>query len=279
MKPLLEGVLAPIAVSVCMAIGFLRWSSARPSRSYVGSLAFSAGFFAGFAFLETRELRPTTYWHWLPWLAVVAAIVGPIALAARVRAWRRMSLIVVLTLTAAWFLVPTWASLQPTRGIYVATFAGSLFVFWLLLDPLAGRVPRAFLCGTLALSSLNGGVLVAVFVSVRFGLLGIAAAAALAGPFVAAILTREEAIVRGLLPVHAVTLGGILLAAQVNSGMPTAALLLIATAPLPLWLCEQGPFARLRGKWKSAVRLGVVSLPLAAAWGLAVSAQQVEQSW
>ena len=274
MKPLLESVLVPAVVSVVTTIGILRGFSGDVSRRYTGSLAFAAGFLAGFAFLETRELRPSTYWHWLPWVAVVASIVGPIGLAAGVRPPERLALLIVLTLVAAWFLVPTWASLQPTRGGYIAAFAGSVFLLWFLLDPLAGRVPHALLCGTLVLSSLNGGVLVAAFVSVRFGLLGVAAAAALSGPFVAAILYRDDAILRGLLPVHVVVLGGIMLAAQVNVGLPSATLVLIPAAPLIHWLCEIGPLARLHGKWRSVVRFGAIGLPLAVAWGLSLSAQR-----
>ena len=119
----------------------------------------------------------------------------------------------------------------------------------------------------------------AAFVSVRFGLLGITAAAALGGAFVAAFLNRDEAILRGLLPAHVVVLGGVLLAAQVNVGLPSAALALVLTAPLAHWLFEKGPLARLRGKWGSVVRFGAVCLPLAIAWGLALSAQQAEQAW
>ena len=279
MKPLLESVMVPVVISVAVAIGILRGFPGDASRRYAGALAFAIGFLAGFAFLESHELIPSTYWHWLPWLAVVAAIVGPVGLAAGIRPAERLALTMVLSLTAAWFLVPTWTSLQPSRSIYIAVFAGTLFLLSFLLDPLARRVPRAVLCGTLALSSLNGGVLVAAFVSIRFGLLGITAAAALSGAVVAAILSREEAVVRGLLPAHVVVLGGVMLAAEVNVGLPSAALVLILTAPLALWLCELGPLARLHGKWRIVVRFGVTIIPLAVAWGLSLSAQRLEQAW
>jgi hypothetical protein len=263
-----------------VAIGILRWISRDASRRYVGSLAFAVGFLAAFASLETQSLRPTTYWHWLPWLAVAAAIVGSIGLAAGIRRWQRLAQYLGLCLAAAWFLVPTWDALQPYRGAYIAAFTSTLFLLWLLLDPLAERVPRALLCGTLALSSLNGGVLVAAFISGRIGMLGIAAAAAVGGVCFVAIFHHEAAIVRGLLPAHVVILGGVLLAAQLSAGLPTSALVLIAIAPLALWLCEMGPLARLRGRWKSVIQIGVVCLPLAAAWALALSAQQpTEQGW
>jgi hypothetical protein len=279
MIPLLDGVLVPVAVAIVVAIGVLRGFPGDASRRYAGALAFVAGFVAGFAVLEPHALRPSTYWHWLPWLAVVAAVVGPIGLAAGVRPPERWALMIALTLTAAWFLVPTWAALQPSRNIYIGVFAGSIFLLWFLLDPLAERVPHAVLYSALALSSLNGGVLVAAFVSVRFGLLGIIAAAALGGACVATIRNRDEVILRALLPAQVVVLGGVMLAAQVNVGLPSAALTLVPIAPLALWLCEKGPLSHMRGKWGYIVRFGAVCLPLAIAWGLSLSAQQAEQAW
>jgi hypothetical protein len=279
MKSLLESVLVPLAVSIAVAMGVQRGASRDISRRYAGALAFAAGVLASFACLETRELRPSTYWHWIPWLAVIAAIVGSIGLATGVRTAERLALMIVLTLAAAWFLVPTWTSLQPSRGVYIAVFAGSLFLLWLLLDRLVERVPRLFLCGTLALSAVNAGVLVAAFVSIRFGLLGIAAAAALGGACLAAIINGDESIVRGLLPAHVVVLGGVLLAAQVNVGLPLAALALVAMAPVAIWLCELGPLAKLRGQWRYIARCGAICLPLATAWALSWSVQQVDQAW
>ena len=65
-------------------------------------------------------------------------------------------------------------------------------------------------------------------------------------------------------------LGGVMLAAQVNVGLPLPSLVLISIAPLAIWSCEAGPLSKLRGRWAYVVRFGAVSLPLAAAWGLSL---------
>jgi hypothetical protein len=279
MKLLFEGFVAPAVVSVVVAIALVRGFRGATPRRLAASLALAVSFFAGFAVLETGALRPSTYWHYLPWLALVAGVVGPIGHSAGIRSVQRLALMLLLTVAASWFLVPTWASLQPFRDRYVAAFAGALFLYWFALDPLARRAPRGWLPGALALAALNGGVIVAAFVSIRLGLLGVVAGAALSGSCVAAYLEGDSGTLRGMLPAHVVVFGGVMLAAGLNVGLPPAALILICSAPFGLWLCCTGPLARLPGKWRSVVQAGVICLPLVVAWGLTLSAQQAEQTW
>lgn len=279
MNSLLGGALLPATVSIVVAYVTLRVFADETARRYAGALSFGTGFLAAYALLEPHDLRPSMYWHWLPWLALAGAVVGPVSLAAGVRLPERWTITLLLSLVAAWFLVPTRASLQPVRGICIAAYAGGVTMLSVLLDRLASRGSGSFLCGMLGLASLSGGALVAAVVSLRFGLLGVAASAALSGGFVAALLKRDDRIVQGLLPAQTVVTCGIMLAAQVNVGLPPAALVLIPAAPLALWLCEAGPLAKVRGRWGYVIRLGAVILPLAIAWGLSWGALRSESAW
>lgn len=279
MNSLLGGVLLPATVSIVVALVILRILAEETARRYAGALGFAAGLMAAYALLEPHDLRPSMYWHWLPWMALGGGLIGPVTLAAGVRFPERCAAMLLLALVAAWFLVPTRASLLPVRSLYVAAFAGSVMLLWILLDRLATRGSTALVCGMLGLASLCGGALVAAVVSLRFGLLEIAASAALGGGFLAALQKQDDRIVRGLLPAQTVVACGIILFARVNVGLPPASLVLIPAAPLMLWLGEAGPLGNVRGRWGSLLRIGAVTLPLAVAWGLAAGALRSEPAW
>ena len=272
MNLLIYRLLALITVSV--VIGFLCGRSDDTRRRYAAALAYVGGFVCGYALLEPHSWRPTTYWHWLPWLGGVAALVGPVGLASGVHFVERWALIAVMSLAAAWLLVPTWADLRPSRGALGLAFAGIVFFVTLLLGRLVPRVSGGLLCASVGLSSLCGTALIAAFVSLRFGLLTAAATAAWAGASVAVLRDRTKTSLRGLLPVHAVIFGGLLLAAQVNVALPRLCFVLIAAAPLMLWPFELRPLAKLRGKSAILVRLAAVSVPLTIACGLAYQAMR-----
>jgi hypothetical protein len=279
MKLLLESVVLPAIASILVAFAVLGGIRGEAGRRYAGALALAIGFASAYAILEPAAWRPTMYWHWLPWVAFGGAIVGPVMLATGLRLSERCALVVVLAVISAWFLVPTRANLEPSRGTYIAIYTASATVVWALLDLLAPRVSGAALCAALSLTLLSGGALVASLVSLRFGLLGVAASAALSGGFITSFRQQDSAIVRGLLPAQTVLLGGVMLAAQVNVGLPLPSLVLISIAPLAMWTCEAGPLSKLRGRWAYFVRIGAVSLPLAAAWGLSLPLLRSEPRW
>jgi hypothetical protein len=279
MKLLLGSVALPAAVSIVVAFAVLGGIRGDAGRRYAGALALAIGFVSAYAILEPTAWRPTMYWHWLPWVAFGGAIVGPVALATRLHLPERWALMVVLAVISAWFLVPTRTSLEPSRGTHIAIYTVSATVVWALLDLLATRVSGPALCAALSVTLLSGGALVAGLVSLRFGLLGVAASAALSGGFITSFRQQDSAIVRGLLPAQTVMLGGVMLAAQVNVGLPLPSLILISIAPLAMWSCEAGPLSKLRGTWAYVVRFGAVSLPLAAAWGLSLPLLRSESRW
>ncbi len=264
------GVLVPAVVSIAVMWVLLRVLPRDVAQRFAGAVGCAAGFFAGYALLEPRHLRPSTYWQWLPWLGIVAAIAGPIGLASRVPSVGRWTLWLVVSTASAWLLVPTWADLNPSRGVYVTVFAAYVFLLTALLDALARRTSGTMFSLSLCVSASSGAVLLAAFVSVRFGLLTVASAAALSGCWAISFRDSSRELVCGVTLFYSVVIGGLMLTGQVAAVLPSACFVLILAAPLMLWVCEIPPLSRPQGKSAVMIRLVAISLPLATAFLLAV---------
>lgn len=273
MNPLIEAMVIAGAVSVAVSAIVLTCLPASESARYTGALSFAAGFLSAYAYLEPRHLIPVSQWQWLPWLALIAAVVGPISLASGLRLSERWALSVIVALAAAWFLVPTRASLEPARSTYILSVAVGVTLLWNLMDRPAQRESGVPLVLALAATCLSGAALVAFAVSIRIGFLGAAGAAALTGGGLSAALKRDCTAVRGVLAPACVLLVGVMLTAQLN-GLPLSTIALILSAPLTLWLFEGGPFSKLQGLQLQLVKSIVVAVPHIAAWCLSLSSQQ-----
>ena len=264
------GVFVPAALSVVVTWALLRVLPREVAQRFAGAVGCAAGFFVGYALLEPRHLRPVTYWQWLPWLGIVAAIAGPIGFASRVPSAGRWTLWLVVSIVSTWLLVPTWADLNPSRGVHVALITACVFLLTVLLDMLACRTSGTLFSLSLCVSASCGAILLATFVSVRFGLLTVASAAALSGCWVISFRGSSRELVRGVTLFYSVVIGGLMLAGQVAAVLPSACFALILAAPLMLWMCEFSPLSSAQGKWAVMIRLVAISLPLATAFLLAV---------
>ena len=270
LETIARGLLLPVVVSIVVAWVLLRVLPRNVAQRFAGAVGCAVGFIAGYALLEPRHLRPSTYWQWLPWLGIVTAIAGPVGLVSRIPAVGRWTLWLVISVVSAWLLVPTWADLNLSRGVYVTLFAASLFLLTMLLDELALRTSGTMLALSLCISALCGAVLLAVFVSVRFGLLTVAAAAALSGCWVTTFRNSARDLVRGVTLFYSVVVGGLMLTGQVAAVLPTACFALMLAAPSMLWVCEFPPLSRSQGKHAVMIQLVAIGLPLATAFLLAV---------
>ena len=276
---ILNSTLIPAVVAFAAAFGICRILGSGKARYFAGSLPFAISFLTGFALLETAALRPSTYWHYLPWLAIAIGIVAPLSFALNRRPIGLWVAIACLSLGAAWLLVPTWTSIKPVRSWYIGGLSAGLFLYWLALDRLNEKASRPTLWCALLLTALNAGILIVVFISLRMGLLGIVAAAAIGGIAAAALLTGEQQILRGLLPVFVVVVGGISFSAGMNDGLPPAALVAVCAAPLTLWIGCIGPITRLPRKWRIVLMAGLIVVPLVAAWEISVASMPTKQAW
>lgn len=270
MNSLIEAMVIAGAVSIAVSAIVLTFMPATESARYTGALGFAAGFLSGYAYLEPSHLLPVSQWQWLPWLALISAVVGPISIASGVKSPERWALSAIVALAAAWFLVPTRATLEPARPTYILAAVAGLTLLWNLMDRPAQRQAGVPLALALAVTCVSGAALVAVAVSVRIGFLGVVGAAALAGGGLSAALKRDCTAARAMLGPASVVLVGVLLTAQLNR-LPLSTIALILAAPLTLWLFEGGPLAKLQGLQSHLVKMIVVSVPHIAAWCLTLS--------
>src|SRR5262245_15243691 len=114
LKTLALCLAAPAGASLAVALVMLRAFPSDVSRRAAAGYACAAGFFAGFALLQPGNLKPSSPWHWVPWLGALAAIAGSIGLAPGVRLVERWALHLAVAFVAAWCLVPTRSNVQPS---------------------------------------------------------------------------------------------------------------------------------------------------------------------
>jgi len=235
----------PLGVAIVTALGCWRCLPESVARRYAAAAAVAAAFFVGYAMLPSwAELAPKRHWQWLPYLGVAAMILGPIGLADGVSKIERFMLYLLLAITAAWLLVPTWASLQPPRSTYVPLLSGYLFMLMVLLQPLPGRVSGKLFCILLSLVALATALTIAAFISLRYGRVSAVAGTAVVGCCVAAFFQKDQLTIRGVMPIYAVLIGGLAFVGFVEPEMPLFGVLVMPAAPLALWVVGWLPFVK-----------------------------------
>ena len=267
--------LVPAVVSITIVFLLRKFLSTETWSQCAAPFAVALGFFAGYALSPSLvKWNPTEfkYWQWLPYLGLLAA-----AMVLLGRLWMlftphsplfRGALKVLphllVSLVAAWLLVPIWSDLQPSRGVLIGFLSGYLLLLTIFLELLPGRLRGKGFLGLLTLSSGTSAVLVTAFVSIMLGHLSALATAALGGYFLASFFFHNEAATsHSLIPVFAILAGGSAFVGAVY--FTSYSLLLAPAAPLALWSFARGPLSRLRG-WRAAVTQTVaVLIPLAIA--------------
>ena len=148
-------------------------------------------------------------------------------------------------------------SAQPTRLYYIAGFAVGTTLLSMLLEPLSRRPAGSLLMCVLTVSTLVVSLALAYFLSERFGMTSLVAAAALAGGGLGALRWSINA-VRGLIPLYSILVGGLVLVGYVDSvqSFPSHAMLLLPGAPLALWSITAGPLSRWTGLAAAAAQFG-----------------------
>lgn len=236
---------------------------------YGAVLAVASGFAVGYGSLELAPWVPNTHWHWLVYAMAAAVIAGPVTRAPGIWVGERVLLFALIASVSAWFLVPTWEDLNPSRATYLIGLVVSITVLACLLEGLASELPGPLLPALLWGTMTVAAVVLILSESLRFGQIALTAAAPFLGVTLIAALRRETNHLRGAGLLFAITSLGALMVGEVNSfsDVPPLAYYLVPIAPLTLWLIAVGPLAHATG----VQRWLLVFLPPVAILGTAIA--------
>jgi hypothetical protein len=273
------GLLLPAAVAAGVLYLSRRFLSREVAERQGAAVGLVAGFCAAYFLFSWTVARPTFYRNWLPYVGIVAGVLGPVALASGVRLGERWAVWLTLGLLAAWFLVLEGKGPFDPARLRAGLIAAGLFLVWCVcMEALARHLPGGMFPALLCLATLCGAAVLFQSGSLKFAQLAGAIAAPLAGCALVARFHRDEALMPGAVPPLGVLLGGLMFIGynESFSNVPTASYALIPAAPLALWVCAVGPLARWQGMRRLAVQAGVVLVPLAVALVLAFTVGEPE---
>jgi len=264
-----------LALAAAAVVGWLasvlsrRCLATETAERYAAALALGAGYLAGYLLLPDRgDLLPRSHWHWTPWLAVGATLLGPVAAARGLRWLDRGSVVAATSTAAAYLLAPTYADLQPPRAIAIPLLAGFLFLLAAALEALSPRYSARAWLAYLTLSAFATTALIGLAVSATFALAAAVATAALGGSWLATLGLGDKSPTRGLGLPFAIVFGGWAFVAGIEPREPQWALLTLPVAPLVLACFVRGPLARLVGRRALAAQCTAIVLVLAIAAAL-----------
>jgi hypothetical protein len=261
--------------------GGLTWSLGRfgngGKRRYSIALPVAIAFLAAYAFHPDQlPLVPDRDWQWLGYQALGTAMLAGLSAMREAQWWERALAMAPVMFVAAWQIVPTWETLQPTRPLMIPLVAAYLWLICLLSSLLPPRLRGRAMLFQLACVLLAVAGYVTVEVSLKIGLSLLPATAAAGGVWLASLWSfrkDDEQLalsVTALLPVFVVLAGGGAFVGAIELPEPRYLLLLIPASPLLLWLFAAGPLANLKGtKAVVAQTLAVAAIPVAVlAWTL-----------
>ncbi|EAQ80833.1 hypothetical protein [Blastopirellula marina] len=245
----LYGFAAPALVAAAIFWIAQRFLSAEARERWPAALAIVAGFATSYALLQLGPWQPTSHWHWTPYALFLTALIGPVAAANGITLVERILLYFAAVWIAAWFIVPTYADLEPSRTMHLIIWPLWMLVIAAPLDALSRRMNGPLL-PTIVTISLAAGMLV-VLLSGNAKLMQILGMgfAAMVGVTLGSLLSQEKpALLGAALPVTLLS-GGYLLDARVQSfsGVPLICYLLPTLAPALLWIALWKPLAERPG--------------------------------
>lgn len=273
-KLVLLGLVLPVVVCAAALIGAWRpWRPGAPIAGglWAGAVALGAGFVPAFLAADPwPDLPPHVTWHWIAWLAVVAAAVGA---ADGLHRWPlrvRLSAGLALAAGCGWLLVGDWVThAWAWRGATAVVIA----VLLATLNASAGRHQGASVPLSMCLAALGASIVLVLSGNAKLAQLVGALAACLGAAVVLAWWRPEVSLARGGVQVVAVLLPGLVLSGYFLSWSEIApwVFVLAAIAPALLWVSGSIPLDRLPPWQATAVRVAVTALPVAVAMTAAMA--------
>ena len=213
-------------------------------------------------------------WHWLPWAALVALVVGLTARVPKLPEQFRLLLCAAACALAAWLLVP--ADLLAKKIWLQPAFLLVLLIEWAVLEEAARRAPGGGVPLGLGLVFLGGAAVILHAGSARLADVATFAAASLAG--LAVVAWWFQADTGGAMPGAVVLLSGLLLTGynETFSDVPWKSFALAALAPLALIPSLLPPLSRLQGYRLRLLQILLLLVPVAFAVTYAMQAETLE---
>lgn len=266
----------PAASAVAAYALARRMQAAETAERSAAALAMGVAILVGYLLLASwADLALKRHWHWMPYLALAASVIGPITVAGGVQSAERWTLSLLAALVAASLLVPHWASLQPSRAVLVPSLGAYLGALAIGLEPLARRVSARMLLASLALAAMCVALLIATFVSLTYARLAVCTAAALLGCWIACLFVPGSVRARGIGLTYSLAVGGWAFVGCIDPPKPLLGLLIAPVAPLTLWVCKAGPLVWTGGLVASIVPIAAELIVLGIAAGIVAAAAGV----
>jgi len=231
---------AALVVSLALAWAARRLTPPRWAGHYIVACAVAVGFVAGYALLPRNwaawKLDATQPWTSLPYLGLMAAIfAAAFPPAPRSQSWKFV--LVAVGPIAAVYLTPNWAVFGLAREKARWILLAYLLLVGVPLQYLPARLANHALPAILAVAAAMAALVSGAMVSIRFAQLAATAAGALAGSWIAALLSPKPGLPgKNVVPVYTVLVGGIAWIACVEPDPPQTGSLVIPLIPLALWL-------------------------------------------
>ena len=271
------GILLPALVAgITWGLAWRIWNrqtSPLASGTWAGALAVGLAFIVGFLGTEGwPTLPPHTAIGWLVFIAIASIVISLIETALPRTVLIRFILWLPIVIAGVWVLTST------PRGTWKGTdyFLWSGFILagtWLLLalEPIAERRPGASIPLALWLWCAGIAGSLAMTGSILYGHLAGILAAAMGAGLVAAWIKPSISFARGSVATLTTLALAFLICGYFYSDLPTSSALILAAAPLMLWLGELS-IVTARKPWMAVItRTAFIALPvtlalLFAAW-------------
>lgn len=239
-EDIVRGMVIP-ALASFIALALLRFGNRTDvSNRYRGALAILLGTLLGYSLLSLGPWIPTAHWHWLPSAMILAAIVGPVSCAEGVRLIDRILLYSVAGIIIAWFLVPEWEDLEPSRTALLIVHAVFLISCSIAIGPLAEKTPGPIIPMLLLLMMFATAIVLAQSGSLRFAQIALAGGSAILGVLISSIIWRNDDHLRGTSMICATLVVGLSVIGRVHSfsDVPLASYILLPLSILLAWLAS-----------------------------------------
>ena len=243
-KDMVLGGIVPAAVVVAGSLLSFRFANREFSRSIAVNWAVAVAFFLGIRLLALTPWKPSTHWHWLPYIGLACAILSPLTVHRNIVA--RIAGAGIMAVLSACLLVPDWNDLPQSRLVMISSFAVALVVVQAGVSSLTMRVERRGLAIVLAGSALGAAVILTLAGSLRFGQIGGCIAAAFFGLMVALFIDRKCDKMPDLSILFTMLCCGAMLVGKLNlsSDVPLISFLIPPLAPTSIWLGRTRPLAK-----------------------------------